>query len=314
MGPLCCSAIAGAQTVACGLVARAAARRPKSRSSQHRAMASPATECRYYEAKYPEVDDVVMVEVRGRRGAAAAPGVSTSERRLEPAEFTQPRRTTGPAGSAGGRLCVLRRAAILLFAEGVRSRRARVQVTKIAEMGAYVRLLEYAGIEGMILLSELSRRRIRSINKLIKARRASVRCTAARGRRAAQRGAAGSGGSGDAPAQASEPRRARAGGAARARHGAACGQGQGLHRPLQEVRSQSGGARGLVGPIVRRADWCPGRPAPARRRVNAEDASKGEEKFTKSKMVNSIMRHVAETTGNNLEVSRPCRPAPEALR
>ncbi len=46
-----------------------------------------------------------------------------------------------------------------------------LQVTKIAEMGAYVRLLEYAGIEGMILLSELSRRRIRSINKLIKVRR-----------------------------------------------------------------------------------------------------------------------------------------------
>jgi translation initiation factor 2 subunit 1 len=43
-----------------------------------------------------------------------------------------------------------------------------LQVTKIAEMGAYVSLLEYNGIEGMILLSELSRRRIRSINKLIK--------------------------------------------------------------------------------------------------------------------------------------------------
>merc|ERR1711979_26879 len=35
-------------------------------------------------------------------------------------------------------------------------------------MGAYVHLLEYNDIEGMILLSELSRRRIRSINKLIK--------------------------------------------------------------------------------------------------------------------------------------------------
>ena len=38
----------------------------------------------------------------------------------------------------------------------------------IAEMGAYVSLLEYGGIEGMILLSELSRRRIRSVQKLIK--------------------------------------------------------------------------------------------------------------------------------------------------
>ena len=59
--------------------------------------------CRFYEHKYPEVDDVVMVNVRN-----------------------------------------------------------------IAEMGAYVNLLEYNNIEGMILLSELSRRRIRSINKLIR--------------------------------------------------------------------------------------------------------------------------------------------------
>lgn len=35
-------------------------------------------------------------------------------------------------------------------------------------MGAYVSLLEYGNIEGMILLSELSRRRIRSVQKLIK--------------------------------------------------------------------------------------------------------------------------------------------------
>jgi len=43
-----------------------------------------------------------------------------------------------------------------------------VNVKSIAEMGAYGRLLEYNDIEGMILLSELSRRRIRSINKLIR--------------------------------------------------------------------------------------------------------------------------------------------------
>jgi len=43
-----------------------------------------------------------------------------------------------------------------------------VNVRSIAEMGAYGRLLEYNDIEGMILLSELSRRRIRSINKLIR--------------------------------------------------------------------------------------------------------------------------------------------------
>ena len=35
-------------------------------------------------------------------------------------------------------------------------------------MGAYVQLLEYDNIEGMILLSELTRRRIRSVSKLIK--------------------------------------------------------------------------------------------------------------------------------------------------
>jgi len=43
-----------------------------------------------------------------------------------------------------------------------------VNVRHIAEMGAYVTLLEYNNKEGMILLSELSRRRIRSVNKLIR--------------------------------------------------------------------------------------------------------------------------------------------------
>lgn len=43
-----------------------------------------------------------------------------------------------------------------------------VNVRSIAEMGAYVSLSEYDNIEGMILLSELSRRRIRSIQKLIR--------------------------------------------------------------------------------------------------------------------------------------------------
>lgn len=73
-----------------------------------------------------------------------------------------------------------------------------VQVRQIAEMGAYVKLvspgslnpasqpanqitlhlsmvqLEYDNIEGMILLAELSRRRIRSIQKLIKVGRNEV--------------------------------------------------------------------------------------------------------------------------------------------
>jgi len=49
-----------------------------------------------------------------------------------------------------------------------------VNVRQIAEMGAYVKLLEYDDIDGMILLSELSRRRIRSIQKLIRVGRNEV--------------------------------------------------------------------------------------------------------------------------------------------
>jgi len=49
-----------------------------------------------------------------------------------------------------------------------------VQVQNVADMGAYVCLLEYDNIEGMILLSELSRRRIRSIPKLIRVGRTEV--------------------------------------------------------------------------------------------------------------------------------------------
>jgi len=49
-----------------------------------------------------------------------------------------------------------------------------VNVRNIADMGVYVSLLEYKNIEGMILLSELSRRRIRSIHKLIRVGRNEV--------------------------------------------------------------------------------------------------------------------------------------------
>ncbi|CAF0821749.1 unnamed protein product [Didymodactylos carnosus] len=49
-----------------------------------------------------------------------------------------------------------------------------VNVANIEEMGVYVSLLEYNNIEGMILLTELSRRRIRSINKLIRVGRNEV--------------------------------------------------------------------------------------------------------------------------------------------
>lgn len=103
-----------------------------------------------------------------------------------------------------------------------------VQVKSIAEMGAYVSLLEYNGIEGMILLSELSRRRIRSISKLIKV---------------------------------------------------------GRQEPV----------------MVLRVDKEKGYIDLSKRRVSPEDITRCEEKFNKSKMVHSIMRHVAETTSADLQ-------------
>lgn len=103
-----------------------------------------------------------------------------------------------------------------------------VQVKSIAEMGAYVSLLEYAGVEGMILLSELSRRRIRSVNKLIKV---------------------------------------------------------GRTEPV----------------MVLRVDREKGYIDLSKRRVSPEDVAAAEEKFGKSKLVHSILRHVAETTGEDLE-------------
>jgi len=121
------------------------------------------TDCRFYEERFPEVNDVVMVQVRS-----------------------------------------------------------------IAEMGAYVSLLEYGNIEGMILLSELSRRRIRSVQKLIKV---------------------------------------------------------GRQEPV----------------MVLRVDREKGYIDLSKRRVSPEDLQKCEEKFAKSKLVHTIMRHVAETTGTDLE-------------
>jgi len=106
-------------------------------------------DCRMYEARYPEVDDVVMVQAR---------------------------------------LCSHPRSVPLPPARPL----SRAQVKSIAEMGAYVSLLEYNNIEGMILLSELSRRRIRSVTKLIKVRTPAA-CARPRRRAAASaasRGAA----------------------------------------------------------------------------------------------------------------------------
>tara|TARA_B100000609_G_C17136162_1_gene392938 strand:- start:1 stop:933 length:933 start_codon:yes stop_codon:yes gene_type:complete len=102
------------------------------------------------------------------------------------------------------------------------------QVKSIAEMGAYVSLLEYRDIEGMILLSELSRRRIRSIGKLLKV--------------------------------------------------------------------------GRVEPVmVLRVDEDKGYIDLSKRRVSPEDVAECEERYNKSKMVHSIMRHTAETTHSDLE-------------
>lgn len=49
-----------------------------------------------------------------------------------------------------------------------------VRVDRIVDMGAYVSLLEYNGREGMMLLSELSKRRIRSVAKLLRVGRTEV--------------------------------------------------------------------------------------------------------------------------------------------
>jgi len=49
-----------------------------------------------------------------------------------------------------------------------------VEVKKIAEMGAYCNLLEYNNLEGMLLMSELQRRRIRSVKRVIKEGRQEI--------------------------------------------------------------------------------------------------------------------------------------------
>ncbi|KAE8698138.1 Eukaryotic translation initiation factor 2 subunit alpha [Hibiscus syriacus] len=123
----------------------------------------PNIECRMYEAKYPEVDMAVMIQVKN-----------------------------------------------------------------IADMGAYVSLLEYNNIEGMILFSELSRRRNRSVSSLIKV--------------------------------------------------------------------------GRTEPVtVLRVDKEKGYIDLSKRRVSEEDIQACEERYNKSKLVHSIMRHVAETLDIDLE-------------
>ena len=102
-----------------------------------------------------------------------------------------------------------------------------LHVKSIAEIGAYVSLLEYDNIEGMILLSELSRRRIRSIAKLIKV--------------------------------------------------------------------------GRVEPVmVLRVDEEKGYIDLSKRRVSPEEAAAAEEKYAKSRLVNTIISHVAHVVNTDL--------------
>lgn len=95
--------------------------------------------CRFYKEKYPEVNT--------RSHCTPVIAVNSHNFLLSPFFFSV---------SVRGRWCTQVEDVVM------------VNVRAIAEMGAYVYLLEYNSIEGMILLSELSRRRIRSINKLIR--------------------------------------------------------------------------------------------------------------------------------------------------
>jgi translation initiation factor 2 subunit 1 len=112
-------------------------------------------------------------------------------------------------------------------------------------MGAYVKLLEYDNIDGMILLSELSRRRIRSIQKLIRVGRNEV---------------------------------------------------------VVVLRvDKEKGTEYLLWVQWAYADRRTGYIDLSKRRVSPEDIVKCEERYNKSKMVHSIMRHVAEKTVTPIE-------------
>lgn len=103
------------------------------------------TNCRFYEEKYPDIDSFVMVNVSASTSAAVTTFTNVPIRSNKYARFPSHQ----PTARADDKC-------------------------KIAEMGAYVKLLEYDNIDGMILLSELSRRRIRSIQKLIRVGRNEV--------------------------------------------------------------------------------------------------------------------------------------------
>jgi len=96
-----------------------------------------------------------------------------------------------------------------------------IKVRRVENLGAYVSMLEYNNAEGMVMLSELSKRRIRSIKNLIRA-------------------------------------------------------GQ------------------IMAVAVIRVDQNKGYVDLSRRRVSHEEQQEMEEKFAKSKMVHSVMRHTAQ--------------------
>jgi translation initiation factor 2 subunit 1 len=139
-------------------------------------------------------------------------------------------------------------------------------------MGAYVSLLEYGGIEGMILLSELSRRRIRSVQKLIKVGRQEpvmvLRVDKEKGYI-------------DLSKRRVSP------------EDVAVSRAIGVYRDWPAERPAC--------PAWRAPPPSPRSPAaPAAARA-ARPPQKCEERFAKSKLVHSIMRHVAETSGADLE-------------
>lgn len=103
-----------------------------------------------------------------------------------------------------------------------------VRVKSITDIGAYVSLLEYDNSEGLILSSELSRKRIRSISQLIRVGRTEA-------------------------------------------------------------------------VVVLRVDSEKGYVDLSKSKVAPEDIPKCEERYNKAKTVHSIMRHLAETTNQDLE-------------
>jgi hypothetical protein len=139
---------------------------------------------RFYTQKFPEVDDLVMVQVKQIAGASLElPGFKppTGIER-EPGRLTVLALDARPCRSADRQRwvptsssCVRRRRLHLLLELPSGSQQGCCVLTLCTRAANDDRFqLEYDNIEGMILLSELSRRRIRSIQKLIRVGRNEV--------------------------------------------------------------------------------------------------------------------------------------------